>query len=42
MSRFELCGVLTEEEFDTGVFGGYDRDDSGAIEEPEFGGFFDV
>jgi len=42
---------LTEDEFNAGVFGGYDRDDDGMIEEPEFGdygddigdgGFFDV
>ena len=44
-------GSLTEDEFNTGVYEGYDADDSGAIEEPEFddvgddmgdGGLFDV
>ncbi|MEF2554288.1 hypothetical protein VQ042_23695 [Aurantimonas sp. A2-1-M11] len=44
-------GALTEDEFNAGVYGGYDRDDSGVIEEPEYGdvgddlgdgGFFDV
>ena len=44
-------GALTEEEYNAGVFGSYDDDESGAIEEPEFGdvgddmgdgGFWDV
>ena len=44
-------GALTEDEYNTGVFNSYDADDSGAIEEPEFGdvgddmgdcGFWDV
>ena len=44
-------GLLSEDEFNAGVFGGYDEDESGAIEEPEFGdigddmgegGFWDV
>jgi hypothetical protein len=30
-------GSLTEDEFNAGVFDGYDADDSGGIEEPEFG-----
>lgn len=44
-------GVLSEDEYNAGVFNSYDADDSGAIEEPEFGdvgddmgdgGFWDV
>ncbi|MFZ3584818.1 hypothetical protein ACOI1H_22085 [Loktanella sp. DJP18] len=44
-------GALSEDEFNTGVFNSYDADDSGVIEEPEFGdvgddmgdgGFWDV
>ena len=44
-------GALSEDEYNAGVFNSYDRDDSGAIEEPEFGdvgddmgdgGFWDV
>jgi hypothetical protein len=30
-------GLLTEDEFNAGVYNGYDADDSGGIEEPEFG-----
>jgi len=30
-------GSLTKEEFNAGLYDGYDADDSGAIEEPEFG-----
>ncbi|AZQ69774.1 hypothetical protein EF888_17810 [Silicimonas algicola] len=44
-------GMLTEDEFHTGIYSSYDADDSGVIEEPEFGdagddigdgGFWDV
>ncbi|WP_375262679.1 hypothetical protein [Palleronia sp.] len=44
-------GALTEDEYNAGVFNSYDDDDSGEIEEPEFGdvgddmgdgGFWDV
>ena len=44
-------GALSQEEYDAGVFGSYDDDNSGVIEEPEFGdvgddmgdgGFWDV
>lgn len=44
-------GLLSEDEFSEGVFGSYDHDDSGAMEEPESGdlgddmgdgGFWDV
>ncbi|GGK54687.1 hypothetical protein [Salinarimonas ramus] len=44
-------GMLTETEFNEGVYAGYDADDSGVIEEPEYGdlgddvgdeGFFDI
>ncbi len=30
-------GSLTEDEFNAGVYDGYDVDDSGVIEDPEFG-----
>lgn len=30
-------GLLSEEEFDAGVFNAYDADDSGVIEDPEWG-----
>ncbi len=44
-------GMLNEDEFNAGVFNSYDADDSGVIEEPEFGdvgddigdgGFWDI
>lgn len=44
-------GNLTEDEYNAGVFDSYDADDSGVIEEPEFGdvgddmgdgGFWDI
>ena len=44
-------GLLSEDEFSEGVFGAYDEDESGALEEPELGdvgddigdgGFWDV
>lgn len=44
-------GTLSEDEFNEGVYGAYDEDESGAIEEPEYGdlgddigdeGFWDV
>lgn len=34
-------GNLSEDEFNEGVYAGYDQDDSGVIEEPEFGDYGD-